>query len=110
MRRSRFWLAWAAGNLTWLFGAPLLLGLWLSASEPAQVASAAGPSPARDSPQILMAGFVMFVVAVALLVNAVWGVVALVRRRRRRAGDASRIRESSVRTGYTGNEKRWGHG
>ena len=71
MRKSRFWLAWAAGNVAWLFGAPLLLGLWLSASEPAQVASAAGTSPPRDSPQILMAGFVMFVVAVSILVNAI---------------------------------------
>ncbi len=84
MRKSRFWLAWAAGNVAWLFGAPLLLGLWLSASEPTQVASAAGTSPPRDSPQILMAGFVMFVVAVAVLVNVTWGVVALVRRWRER--------------------------
>jgi hypothetical protein len=84
MRKSRFWLAWGAGNVIWLFGAPLLLGLWLSASEPAQVANAAGTLPPRDSPQILMAGFVMFVVAIAILVNLTWGVVALVRRWRRK--------------------------
>jgi membrane protein implicated in regulation of membrane protease activity len=83
MRKSRFWLAWGAGNLIWLFGAPLLLGIWISASEPAQVVNGVGASSPRDSPQILMAGFVLFVVAVAILVNATWGVVALARRRRR---------------------------
>jgi len=88
MVKSRFWIAWLAGNVTWLFGAPLLLGLWLSASETAQVASAAGTSPPRDSPQILMAGFVIFVVVAAILVNATWGVVALVRRRRRKGSAA----------------------
>jgi hypothetical protein len=82
MRKSRFWLAWGAGSVIWLFGAPLLL--WLSASEPAQVMNGVGTSPPRDSPQILMAGFVMFVVAVAILVNVTWGVVALVRRWRRK--------------------------
>jgi hypothetical protein len=84
MRKSRFWIAWLAGNVIWLFGAPLLLGFWLSVSDPAQVANGAATSPPRDSPQILMAGFVMFVVAVAILVNAIWGVVALLRRRRRK--------------------------
>jgi hypothetical protein len=81
MRKSRFWIAWAVGNLTWLVGAPFLLSLWVTADE---LASGAAISSERDSPKILMAGFVMLNAAVVLLVNVTWGVVALVRRRRRK--------------------------
>jgi len=86
MRKSRFWVAWAVGNLTWLVGAPFLLSLWVTADE---LASGAATSGERDSPQILMAGFVMLNATVVLLVNVTWGVVALIKRRRRK-GNAPR--------------------
>jgi hypothetical protein len=82
MRKSTFWVTWLAGNLTWLFGAPVLLALWLSAQEAAGSVNTSGE---RDSPQILMAGFILFNVAAVILVNVAWGMVAVIRRRRRKA-------------------------
>jgi hypothetical protein len=82
VRKSTFWVAWLAGNLAWLVGAPVLLALWISAEEVATIATTSGE---RDSPKILMAGFVMLNVAAVILANVTWGIVALIRRRRRKA-------------------------
>jgi hypothetical protein len=81
MRKSTFWVAWLAGNLMWLFGAPVLLAVWVSAQEAASGVTTSGQ---RDSPQILMAGFIIFNVAAVILVNAIWGIVAMMKRRRRK--------------------------
>ena len=81
MRKSTFWIVWLAANLTWLFGAPVLLAALLSGLE---ASSRAATSGERDSPKILMAGFIMLNVAAVILVNAAWGIVALMKRRRRK--------------------------
>ncbi|MEI7703788.1 MAG: hypothetical protein WCK73_04235 [Deltaproteobacteria bacterium] len=75
MRRTKFWIGWLVCNLAWFFGAPILLGLLLEA---------VGTKSEGDSPKILVAGFVLFNGAILLLVNVTWGVVAVIRRRRRK--------------------------
>ena len=82
MRKPTFWVAWLAANLTWVFGAPVLLAVLLSVQEASGGAASSGEG---DSPKILMAGFIMFNVAAVILVNATWGIVALMKRRRRKS-------------------------
>ena len=78
----RFWILWAIGNVLWLVGVPLIIGVWLQHEVRAEYLSGARTSTDGDSISVPVFGIAIVNFLLVVTVNGVLGTYAFLRRRR----------------------------